>query len=262
MKMSRTCLLLSLFLGSALPTFWQSIAAPKQELIIAAASSLQNIGDELKANFEKQYPDVQLVFQWGASGMLRQQIEQGAPIDLFIAAAMPLALDLKAKGLIDAESLQILVENRLVLVVPKQKTKPKSLEDLKSSEFKRIALGESQTVPAGRYAEQWLRSNHVFEAVQSKLIPAANVKQVLHYIESRNADAGFVYATDAKASKQLEVALEAPSSAHERILYPLAIVAGSKHKALAKNFVESLHQPKVREIFVENGFTLPGVTGK
>lgn len=229
----------------------------KTEILVGAAASLKDVFEEMAAPYEKENPSVKVTFQFAASGALQQQIEQGAPFDVFVSAAQKQVDALLQKDLLVKDSVEKLFENSLVLIVPKGKKGPNTLDELNGPAFKRIAIGEKQTVPAGQYAEQWLEKNKLLAPLKDRLIPASNVRQVLTFVETGNADAGFVYKTDALSSKSVEIVLQADTSQHDPIVYPLALVKKSKHLEAAKNFASFLKSNAARQILLKHGFKLP-----
>lgn len=229
----------------------------RREILVGAAASLRDAFEDISPLFEKQNPSIKLVFQFAASGTLQQQIEQGAPFDIFVSAAQKQIDALQQKDLVVKDSVQILVSNSLVLIVPKNKTSPQKLEDLKHPAYRRIAIGEKQTVPAGQYAEQWLEKSRHLPTLKDRLIPASNVRQVLTFVETGNADAGFVYKSDALISSKVTVAFQAAADQHEPIVYPLALIKKSKNLESARSFVTFLKSEPARLILLKRGFTVP-----
>ena len=230
---------------------------PKEELLIGAASSLKDGLEAMQPLFEKQEPQLHLTFQFAASGTLQQQIEQGAPMDFFISAAKKQVDELLKKDLLVPESVANLAGNTLVLIVPRDKPGLTRLDELKNPAYSRIAIGEARSVPAGEYAEAWLQKYNLLSALQGRLVPAANVRQVLSFVETGNVSAGFVYGSDALTSSRVKVALRASPGDHPPIVYPMALVKKSKHAAAAQRFLKFLQSAPARRILSERGFVVP-----
>ena len=227
------------------------------ELTVSAAISLKDALDEVKQIYAKENPNVSVAVNYGASGTLQLQIEQGAPVDVFFSAA-PKQMDaLEGKGLLLEGTREDLLRNEIVLVVPKNSNLGiSSFQDLTRPSVKTVALGEPAAVPAGEYAKEVLTELGIYEAVKPKAVLAKDVRQVLTYVETGNVDAGIVYATDAESSSKVRVAANAPQNSHAAVVYPVAVIKSSKDSAAAKRFVEFLSSSKAAAIFQKYGFEL------
>jgi molybdate transport system substrate-binding protein len=224
--------------------------ATETQLIISAASSLKDALQELKPLYQKTHPNVTLRFNFASSGALQQQLEQGAPADVFISAATKQINALQKKNLILPETKRDLLTNQLVLITPVQTSTIKTLQDLQSSDVQRIAIGDPKSVPVGQYATETLQKQNLAEPLQSKLVLANNVRQVLQFVESGNVQAGIVYLTDAKTTKKVRIAQIIPENLHAPIAYPVAVVKNSKNPEAAKKFTQFLSSPEASKIFV------------
>jgi len=234
-----------------------SCARAPARLTVSVAASLQGPMAELGPVFEAAHAKIKLAFNYGGSGTLEQQIENGAPADVFISAA-PAPMDkLAAAGLIDPATRCDLLRNAIVLIAPKDGARPASFEDLADAQVKLIGLGDPASVPAGQYGRQVLEHFHLLDAVRTKLVLAKDVEQVLSYVESGNTDAGIVYATDARRSQKVRVAQTAPEDSHQPVIYPAAAVKASPSPAEARAFLEFLAGAQAGGVFVRYGFTLP-----
>jgi molybdate transport system substrate-binding protein len=232
----------------------------KADLTVSAAISLKDALDEAKQIYAAENPNVAIAANYGASGTLQLQIEQGAPVDVFLSAA-PKQMDaLDAKGLLLEGTRKNLLRNEVVLIVPKDSSaRISSFQDLTRADVKQIALGEPVTVPAGQYAKEVLTSLGIYAAVNSKAILAKDVRQVLTYVETGNVDAGIVYATDAMSSAKVKVVATAPAKSHSPVIYPAAVIKASKNPAAARAFLNFLAGPRGRAVFQKYGFTLAGM---
>ena len=234
--------------------------APAQtELTVSAAISLKDALDEAKQIYTKEHADVAIAINYGASGTLQLQIEQGAPVDVFLSAA-PKQMDaLETKGLLLAGTRRDLLQNEVVLVVPKDsKLGLRSFQDLTRADVKQVALGEPTTVPAGQYAKETLTSLGIYDAVNAKAVLAKDVRQVLTYVETGNVDAGIVYATDAASSSKVTVVATAPPKSHAPVIYPGAVIKASKNPEAAKAFLDFLAGPRGAAVFQKYGFKTAG----
>jgi molybdate transport system substrate-binding protein len=228
-----------------------------QELIVSAAASLTNAFKEIGAAFEKNHSDLKVILNFAASGPLLQQLERGAPVDVFASADQETMNRGQGKGLISATSRRDFTANRLVLVASSlSPVVIKSLDDLTNPAVKRIAVGKPETVPAGRYAQQALEMQKLGELLRPKFIYADSVRQVLDYVSRGEVEAGFVYLTDAVIAKD-KVKLVAELATEEPITYPIAIVTASKQPQLAADFVNFVLSPGGQAILANYGFRKP-----
>lgn len=238
---------------------WAGQPAPgpaTTELTVSAAISLKDALDEIRSTYLAQHAGVALAINYAASGTLALQIEQGAPVDVFLSAAPKQMDDLQTKGLLAEGSRRDLLRNEIVLVVPKDSTGVTSFQDLLKPSVKHVALGEPTSVPAGQYAQEVLTKLGIAEAVNAKAVFAKDVRQVLTYVETGDADAGIVYSTDALESAKVRVAAQAPEDSHAPVIYPVGVIKGSKNAAAAADFEAFLSGPQARAIFQKYGFSM------
>ena len=229
----------------------------KTELVIAAAASLKEATADIESVFEEKNKNIDLVFTYGGSGSLQQQIEQGSPTDVFISAGSKQMDMLDNEGLLLDGTKEDLLTNKVVLITPKDKTDLTSFEDLNSDKVTQIGFGEPSTVPVGQYTEETLESLGILDGIKNsgKVVYAKDVKEVLTWVETGNVDAGVVYETDAKTSNSVNIVCEAPENSHDEIIYPVAIIEDSKNIEGAKEFIEFLNSDEGKAIFKEYGFT-------
>ncbi|MEF3312845.1 molybdate ABC transporter substrate-binding protein [Paenibacillus sp. GYB004] len=231
-------------------------AKQQTELLVSAAASLTDALNELKNVYERSHPAVKLTFNFGASGALQQQIEQGAPADLFLSAAVKNMKTLLDKQLIDENEQQAILRNELVVVVPNDdKGEWRAAADLAASKVKRIAIGIPESVPAGSYAKEALTAAKLWEVLEPKLVQAKDVRQVLSYVETGNADAGFVYKTDAMSSQKVKVAFTVDPSTYTPALYPAGVVKTTRHPELSRELFRFLQTKEAADIFSKYGFS-------
>ena len=201
-------------------------------LLVSAAASLQDALHEIAPG---------VTFNFAASGTLARQIEAGAPVDVFLSAD-EWTMDELARNHLVADRRSIL-SNTLVVVSNERITRPEDLARLRA-----VAIGEPGIVPAGTYAKAWLDKRHI----RANLIPTANVRAALAAVESGNVDAAIVYRTDARISKKVRIAFEVVDG--PPISYAAAVVAASKQRAAARQFLDSLRSPAAVKIFRRYGF--------
>jgi molybdate transport system substrate-binding protein len=232
-------------------------AESRVTLTVSAAASLKNALMEAEASYRQSHANVGFINNIASSGTLAAQIDQGAPVDVFLSAASGPMDDLETKGLIAAGTRRNLLRNTLVLIAPPD-SRLRDFQGLADPSIRSIALGDPASVPAGLYARQTLAALHLLEKLNAKLVFGSDVRQVLTFVETGNADAGLVYATDAQASGKVRVVAAAPESAHDPIVYPVAVVKGSRGEEAARTFVEYLASPAAQQNFVRYGFTISG----
>ena len=223
-------------------------------LMVSAAISLKDALEEIKPIYQKTHQEVELIYNFSSSSSLQQQIEQGAPVDIFISAANQQMDALESKKLLLAGTRQKLLTNQLVLVTPKDKKKVKKIQDLTQINISRIAMGEPNSVPVGRYTEEVMNFYKILDRIQSKIIYAKNVRQVLSYVETGNVNAGFVYLSDAKTSKKIRLVEVFPKNSHTPIVYPIAVLRDSKNPKIAKEFSQFLLNDSAKKVFNKYGF--------
>ncbi len=222
------------------------------ELTISAAASLQDALEELKTTYEKEHDSVKILYNFGGSGALQQQILQGAPVDLFFSAAEDKFDALVKKEMIEQQGTDLLA-NELVLIVPKNNEKQiHSFDGLLQAG--KIALGTPETVPAGQYGVDTLKSMQLWESLASKVVYTKDVRQVLTYTESENVDAGIVYKTDALVSDKVDVVATADDATHAPIIYPVGVLKASKHGQEANDFYQFLQSDEAMNVFKKYGF--------
>jgi molybdate transport system substrate-binding protein len=194
---------------------------------------------------------------YGASGTLQLQIEQGAPVDVYLSAAPKQMDSLESKGLLLKGTRKDLLRNEIVLIVPKDSTLGiATFQDLLKPDVKKVALGEPVAVPAGKYAQDVLTHLGIYDQVNAKAVLAKDVRQVLTYVESGDVDAGIVYTTDALSSNKVKIVAQAPAGSHSPVIYPVAVIKTSKNAAAAKAFEDFLSGSQASAIFQKYGFSL------
>lgn len=224
-------------------------------LTVSAAASLMDCLEEIKDLYIDRNPNIEITYNFGSSGSLQQQIEQGAPADIFLSAGKSQMDTLIHKNLMINDSIKDILENKLVLITPADTRKIHTFEELIHHEIKKIAIGEPGSVPAGQYSEEALKNLNLFDQLQPKFVFAKDVREVLSWVETENVDAGLVYQTDAKISDKVQISTVAPQGSHQPIIYPAGIVKASKNKEEAQKFIDFLFEEEVKELFIKYGFS-------
>ena len=225
------------------------------ELTISAAASLKEAMADIQTEYSKAHPEVTLTFNFGASGSLQKQIEQGAPCDLFISAGQAQMKALYDEDLLEQDTDKDLVKNQLVLIGPNG-TELTSINDLSSDSVKHIASGEPSSVPAGKYADEVLTNMNLKDSLYDKLTFAKDVKEVLAWTVSGNAEAGFVYKSDALNSDGAQIIEILPEDSHSPITYPVAVIKASKNIDASKEFEDFLFSDTCKAIFEKYGYEM------
>ena len=224
------------------------------ELIVSAAVSLKDAFNEI-AELDEKRTGTKIHFNYGASGALQKQIESGAPADVFASAGAKQIDDLAARGFIMPATRMDFARNTLVLIIPAKGTGVGSFSDLSNAAVKKIAVGNPKTVPAGQYTEQTFTRLKLLSQIQSKLIFAEDVRQVLDYVVRDEVEAGVVYSSDASsAGDKVKIVARAADDSHDPILYPIAIVKESKQQDAARKFIDLVLSSEGQAILTKHGF--------
>lgn len=236
-------------------------AAPAQaapvELTVSAAASFKDVLSSIAAKYLQRRPGVRLRFNFGSSGALQRQIEAGAPVDVFIAAADKNMDELAAQGLIEKSTRRVLAGNRLVLIVPARSRLPiRSFRDVAQGFVTHVAIG-APSVPAGQRAQEVFEKLQLWPRVRARAVRGRDVREVLAQVALGNVEAGVVYATDAASTKSVRVVSVAPASMHKPIRYPVAVVSGSRNALEARALVEFLAGPQAKAVLRAAKFIVP-----
>jgi molybdate transport system substrate-binding protein len=227
----------------------------KAEARIYAAASLTDVIGALAKRFEP-IRGSHVVASYGASNTLAQQIHEGAAPGVFISASVEWVEKLDGWGMVEPGTRVDLAGNSLVVIVPKDaRDRPASLADLDDAKYPRIALADPVAVPAGKYAKAALEKAGVFEALKARVVSAQDVRTALAYVERGEAPVGIVYATDAAASNQVDVAFRVPSDLHPKIVYPMVLVKGANRRA--RELYAFLQTPEAWDALEKAGFIRP-----
>lgn len=222
------------------------------ELTVSAAASLSESFTQISQEFTKE-TGTKVNLNFASSNNLLRQMEQGAPVDVFASADQETMDSAAEKNLVDPATRKNFALNDLVLITPAESTLagPEALSD---AEVKHIAIGQPESVPAGRYTREALTSAGTWEALQNKFVFGNNVRQVLSYIQRGEADAGFVYRTDALAGGK-DVRIVTAMTGHKPVSYPIAVTKDSADRQMAQKFVDFVLSPRGLEILAHYGFS-------
>lgn len=228
----------------------------QQKLMVSAAASLTDAMDEITEKYEAEHPGIDLEFNFAGSGKLAQQIQQGAPVDVFISANESWMDTLIHDEEIDKSERLDVTGNRLVMITQNDTDiHYESFDEIDGSELDQIAIGNLDSVPAGEYSKEVLDRLEKWDELENQFVYAKDVRQVLTYVESGNADIGFVYESDALSSDNVKIITYADPEAHDEIIYPGAILSGSEVQKEGKKFLEYLISEEGQEILEKHGFS-------
>ena len=222
------------------------------ELTVSAAASLSESFTQISQEFTRE-TGTKVNLNFASSNNLLRQMEQGAPVDVFASADQETMDSAAKKNLVDPATRKDFALNDLVLITPAKSTLA-GPEALSGAEVKHIAIGQPESVPAGRYAREALTSAGTWEALQSKFVFGNNVRQVLSYIQRGEADAGFVYRTDALAGGK-DVRIVTAMTGHKPVCYPIAVTKDSADRQMAQKFVDFVLSARGLEILADHGFS-------
>ncbi len=223
------------------------------QITVAAASDLTPAFEELARAFQSQ-TDIKVVFSFGSTGILTQQIANGAPIDLFAAAHVSYIEQLEKQNLIVPDTKSIYARGRITLWTTKDASfKPQKIEELTHAEITRIAIANPDHAPYGLAARQALESAGIWETVKPKLIYADNIRQALQFAETGNVDVAIVALSLSIPSNGQWTLI--PEELHQPINQGLAVIRTTKHEREARQFAAFINSPSGRAILQKYGFT-------
>lgn len=246
-----------LLLGLA-PAIGVAQAEPR-DLVIFAAASLKTALDEAAASWVKETGKPAPKISYAASNALARQLEQGAPADLFLSADLDWMDYAAGKNLIRPETRVTLLANRIALIAPSDSTATIALApglDLSAAlAGGKLAMGNVDSVPAGKYGKAALEKLGGWDKVKDKVAQADNVRAALLLVSRGEAPLGIVYTTDAAADPKVKVLATFPQDSHPPILYPVALTRDSTHPD-AQAFLTYLRGAGPRAAFEKQGFTV------
>ena len=226
---------------------------------VSAGAGLTDAISEINVLYKQGRPDITVIANFAAAGPLQQQIENGAPADVFISPS-PKHMDmLEAKHLIIENTRRDLLRNKVVLIIPGDSTLGiTGFKDLTGGMVKKVAIGDPESVPVGMYAQEIFIEYGIMDALKSRLVLAGTVRQVLQYVESSNVDAGVVFMTDAKTSPDVQIVANAPDDINNKVVYPVAVIATGKDRTAAVDYEEFLFGSQAGSVFEKYGFSVIG----
>ncbi len=230
--------------------------AGRNEITVAAASDLAPAFEELGRSFE-QATGIKVVYNFGSTGTLSKQIEQGAPFDLFAAANVEFINSLEQKGLIIPDTKALYARGRLTLWTRSDsQLKIERLEDVARSDVERVAIANPDHAPYGTAAREALQSIGIWERVKDKIVYGENVRMTLQYAERGEVDVSIVALSLSVQSTGRWVLI--PEELHRPLEQTLAVIRGTPHEQEARQFAAFVNSPQGRALMQKYGFTFPG----
>lgn len=228
-----------------------------QDLIVSAAASLTNAFTELGKAYERNNPGTAIVLNFGGSGQLLQQIDRGAPVDVFATADQETMDRAEKRDLIVRDSRVDFASNTLVLIVPSDSSLDiADLAQLRTESIARIAISNPASVPVGRYSKLALESAGLWNELTPRFINTQHVRQSLDYVARGEVDVGFVYATDARAMQdRVKVLAAVPTTVP--IAYPIAVTSDTRKQEIARRFIVFVKSLRGQAILARHGFGTP-----
>ena len=230
-----------------------TVPASAGEVNLSIAASLKDVCNELSDGFARTHPDVKFLKNYGGSGVLAKQVENGAPADIFISANLEWIEYLKERKLVDTESIGTFAYNAMVFVGSADKG-VSSLKDLLKLE--RIAIGSPKSVPAGAYAMEALKNAGIGGQLEKRLVMARDVRECLMYAERGEVDGAFVYRTDALQAKHAKILFDVPQELYQRVIYPMSLTVTGARSADAAAFFRFLQSGEAKAVLGKYGFAV------
>lgn len=248
--------ILSIFITLAICIFFtgceKTAKTEKIKVHLSVAASLKDPFLKIEELYEKEHKNVDLILNFGSSGALKQQIVQGAPCDVFISASVKYMDELKNEEYLLDDSYNNFTKNELVLV--SKTNEIYSIEDLKNDKYKKIGIGDLNTVPVGQYADEVLKNKNIKKDLEDKFVYAKDAKEVLAWTLSSNVDAGFLYSSDISKYKDVNI-YKIDSSLHSPIIYPIGVIKNSKQLEESIKIKDFLLSENAKKILGNYGYT-------
>ncbi|GAB1541531.1 molybdate ABC transporter substrate-binding protein [Scytonema sp. NUACC21] len=223
-------------------------------LTVSAAAVFRDAMEDIARLYTKEQPNIIVNYNITGGGVLKKQIELGAPVDVYIPASAQPMNELQQKGLVLEKSRQELIENEIVLIGLKDFTGVSNFQDIVNSRVKRVGLG-SENIDAGIYAKQILDFLKIYEKIKQKgIFEEQDVQQILKYVETGHVDVGITFLTEAKRSKKVKILAISPKGSHSPAIANIAVMKNSNHISEAQEFINFLKSDRAISIFERFGF--------
>ena len=230
----------------------------RPRLLVAAASDLRYVFEEMEAPFEERC-ECDVVFSFGSSGLIATQVSQGLEVDVFASADSAYIEDLEDNGSVVSGTVQVYAIGRIVLAIgAASHLEAETLDDLLGPEFETISIANPDHAPYGLAAQQALESAGIWEAVEARLVLGENASLATQFVETRNAEAGIVPLSLAVQREGVLRYSLIDDGLHEPLVQVAAVTQRSRQPALARDFLAYLNGEEGREMMRRYGFLLPG----
>lgn len=238
--------------------FWRGAPSRRKEasgeIYVSAASSLTDALEHLAKEFEHSH-GIRVHVDFASSGVLRAKIQAGARVDVFLSASVRDMDLLQNAGYLSTATRRDVLRNRLVCVVPAASSlNVGSASDLLRTDVHRIAIGDPDHVPAGVYGREALLRLKLWDQLQPKVVPCADVRAALAQAELGTVEAAIVYGSDADVSSRVKVAFTFSETSHPPIVYPACLLKQAPHRDAASRFLDFLTSASARGVFRQYGF--------
>lgn len=246
-----------LFFGAVAASLWvtPSVQAQPETLTIAAANSLRDVFRKVLPLFEEQHHEINVRVIYGPSQTLRKQIEEGAPVDVFLPSLIEEIEQLEKKGLIIQGTKRAYAGTSLVLITGTMLPAPiASIQDLRTVPVRRIAIGDPKVSSVGKVATQFLKYSKLEPQLRAQYVYGEHSRAVLDLVANGEAEIGIVYRTDAVADEHVSILDTVPADSHTPVRYGVAVVWTAKNISGAGDFIEFLLTPQIQSQFKEHGF--------
>lgn len=230
--------------------------SPATTLTISSGAGLRDVMLNIQQAYSQQTPRVKINYNFAASGVLRQQIEQGAAIDVALLASQMDMDDLQSQNLLVNNTRKNLLRSNIALIVPRKSAGITKFQHLANNRVKRIAIGEPRSVPVGKFAQEVFAYFGLAQQVQPKLVYAKSALEIISYVASGNVDAGITHDTSVNQNPEVKIVAIAPTNSHTPVIYPVAVLKNSKNLAVAQAFVQFLSSQAARSIFQKAGYSI------
>jgi molybdate transport system substrate-binding protein len=249
---------ISLVVGATLVSGVGPVAAQGRDVLVFAAASLKNALDDIAGQWQRE-TGKKVAISYAASNNLIKQIEQGAPADIFMSADVDWMDYGRQKNLIKPETRVNLLGNKIVLIAPKDSALSLKVEqgfDLSGAlKGGRLAMGNVDAVPAGKYGKAALEKLGAWDGVKSRIAQSESVRAALLLVSRGETPLGIVYQTDAASEPAVKIVGTFPEDTHPPIIYPVALTKDSNN-AIAADFLKYIRSPAAKPAFEKQGFTV------